>query len=88
MDVRTSIPEAKFLPTEGRFSATSSFFFFLTLCKFFFLIDLFICFYFLAVLSLRCCVQAFSSCSEPGLLFFVVHGLLIIVASLVAERGL
>ena len=29
-----------------------------------------------------------SSCGERGLLFIVVHGLLIVVASLVAEHGL
>ena len=40
---------------------------------------------FLAALGLRCCVQAFSSW---GLLFVVVRGLLIAVASLVAEHGL
>ena len=43
---------------------------------------------FLAVLGLRCCAQAFSSCGEQGLLFVVVCGLLIVVASLVAEHGL
>ena len=44
---------------------------------------------FLAVFGLRCCAQAFSSCGERGLLFVVaVHGLLIAVASLVAEHGL
>ena len=43
---------------------------------------------FLAVLGLRCCAWAFSSCSERGLHFVVVHGLLIAVASLVAEHGL
>ena len=32
--------------------------------------------------------RAFSSCSEWELLFVVVHGLLIAVASLVAEQGL
>ena len=32
--------------------------------------------------------QAFSSCSERELLFVAVHGLLIVVASLVAEHGL
>ena len=42
----------------------------------------------MAVLGLRCCTQAFSSCCEQGLLFVVVHGLLIAVASLVAEHGL
>ena len=50
-------------------------------------INLFICL-FLAALGLRCCAQAFSSCSEQGLLFVVVHRLLIAVASLVAEHGL
>ena len=43
---------------------------------------------FLAVLGLRCCVRAFSSCGERGLLFVAVHRLLIAVASLVAEHGL
>ena len=31
---------------------------------------------------------AFSNCGEQGLLFIVVHRLLIVVASLVVERGL
>ena len=31
---------------------------------------------------------AFFSCGERGLLFLAVHGLLIAVASLVAEHGL
>ena len=44
--------------------------------------------FFLAVLGLHCCAQAFSSCSEQGLLFAAVRGLLIAVASLVAEHGL
>ena len=43
---------------------------------------------FLAALGLRCCAWAFSSCSERGLLFAVVRGLLIAVACLVAEHGL
>ena len=43
---------------------------------------------FLAALGLRCCVRAFSSCGERELLFVAVHGLLIAVASLVAEHGL
>ena len=41
---------------------------------------------FLAALRLRCCARAFSSCGEQGLLFVAVRGLLIVVASLVAER--
>ena len=45
-------------------------------------------FFFLAVLGLHCCVWAFSSCSERGLLLVAVHGLLIAVASLVAEHRL
>ena len=43
---------------------------------------------FLAVLGLRCCTRALSSCGERGLLFVAVCGLLIVVASLVAEHGL
>ena len=42
----------------------------------------------LAALGLRCCARAFSSCGERGLLFVAVRGLLIVVASLVAEHGL
>ena len=42
----------------------------------------------MAALGLRYCAQAFSSCGEQGLLFVVVHRLLIMVASLVAEQGL
>ena len=45
-------------------------------------------FLFLAALGLRCCTRAFFSCGERGLLFLAVHGLLIAVASLVAEHGL
>ena len=42
----------------------------------------------LAALGLRCCLRAFSSCGERGLLFIAVRRLLIAVASLVAEHGL
>ena len=55
--------------------------------NFLFLINLFI-YLFLAALGLRCCVRAFSSCSECGLLFVAVSGILIAVASLVAEHRL
>ena len=41
---------------------------------------------FLATLGLCCCARAFSSCGEWRLLFVVVHGLLIAVASLVEPR--
>ena len=40
----------------------------------------------LTVVGLFCCLQAFSSCSEPGLLFVVVRGLFTVVASLVAKH--
>ena len=44
-----------------------------------FFFNSFILFYlFLAVLGLHCCVWAFSSCGEWGLLFDAVHGLLIV----------
>ena len=39
-------------------------------------------------LGLHCWVWAFPSCGERGLLFVVVHRLLIAVASLVVEHGL
>ena len=42
---------------------------------------------FLAALGLHC-TRAFSSCVQRGLLFIAVCGLLIAVASLVAEHGL
>ena len=42
---------------------------------------------FLAALGLCCCAWAFSSCGEQGLLFVAVCGLLIAMASLVAEHG-
>ena len=43
---------------------------------------------FFGALGLRCYTWVFSRCSERGLLFVAVHGLLIAVASLVAEHGL
>ena len=49
---------------------------------------LFYLFLILAVLGLCCCAWAFSSCGERGLLFAAVRGLLIAVASLVAEYRL
>ena len=56
--------------------------------NFFFNNFIYLIYLFLAALGLRCCVRAFSSCSERGLLFVVVRGLLIAMASLVAEHGL
>ena len=43
---------------------------------------------FLAVLGLRFCARAFSSCGERGPLFIAVRGPLIIAAFLVAEHRL
>ena len=51
----------------------------------FFLIYLFL---FIAVLGLRLCARAFSSCGERGPLFIAVRGPLTVVASLVAEHRL
>ena len=42
----------------------------------------------MAVLGLRFCARAFSSCGKRGPLFIAVRGPLTIAASLVAERGL
>ena len=43
---------------------------------------------FMAVLGLRFCARAFSSCGKRGPLFTAVHGPLIIAASLAAEHML
>ena len=48
---------------------------------------LFICLL-LFVLGLHYCERVFSSCSKQGLLFAVVHGLLIVVVSFVVEHRL
>ena len=42
----------------------------------------------MAVLGLRFCARAFSSCGERGPLFIAVRGSLSIMASLVAEHRL
>ena len=57
------------------------FFFFLVSDYLFYLL-------FLAVLGLRFCARAFSSCGEWGPLFIAVRGPLTIAASLVAEHRL
>ena len=63
--------------------------FILSLCNYLlFKIILLFIFKFSAALGLRCCAWAFSSGGERGLLFVAVRGLLIAVASLVAEHGL
>ena len=56
------------------------FFFFLRIYLFIYL--------FMAVLGLRFCVRAFSSCGKWGPLFITVRGPLTITASLVAEHRL
>ena len=54
---------------------------------YFYFLNLFI-YLFMATLGLPCRVRAFSSCSERGLLFVAVCGLLITLASLVEDHGL
>ena len=61
----------------GKFSNTDKFFFFFL-----------IYFIFGCVGSFVAAHGLFSSCGEQGLLFLAVHGILIAVASLVAEQGL
>ena len=62
------------------------FFFFWSL--FIYLFIYFIIIFFLAVLGLRFCARAFSSCGKWGPLFIAVRGPLTIVASLVTEHRL
>ena len=64
-------------------------FFFLTTQVFFLLFKFYLFIYlFLAVLGLRFCARAFSSCSERGPLFIAVRGPPTVAASLVAEHRL
>ena len=55
--------------------------------NFFLVINLFI-YLVLALLDLRFCARAFSSCGKRGPLFIAVRGALTVAASLVAEHGL
>ena len=57
-------------------------------CITFSLFKILLIYLFLAALGLCCCARAFSSCRERRLLFVVVRGLLIAVASVVEEHGL
>ena len=63
-------------------------FFFFNYFNFLNFIYLFIYILFLAVLGLRFCARAFSSCGKQGPLFIAVRGPLTIAASLVAEHRL
>ena len=65
------------------------FFFFLKIAFLFFLNFIYLFIHlFMAVLGLRFCARAFSSCGKRGPLFIAVRGLLTVAASLVAEHGL
>ena len=55
---------------------------------FFFFLNFGFIYLFMAVLGLRFCARAFSSCGKWGPLFIVVRGSFIIAASLVAEHRL
>ena len=63
-----------------RLETLVSFFAFIFLCLF-----IYLC---LAVLGLRFCTRAFSSCGKRGPLFIAVRGPLTVAASLVAEHRL
>ena len=66
-------------------------FFILIIYIFFFIVIFYLFIYFflfLAVLGLRFCARAFSSCGKRGPLFIAVRGPLTIAASLVAEHRL
>ena len=68
------------------FNIFPDFTFLVLFLNFLFIIYLFLLF--LAVLGLRFCARAFSSCGERGPLFIAVRGPLTIAASLVAEHRL
>ena len=64
------------------------FFYFLLIYLFIYLFIYLSIYLSLAALGLHCCVWAFSSCGNRGLLFLVVHRLLIAVASHCGARAL
>ena len=76
-----ALPEEGLIPAlhTGALNPYPFFFFF----KFIYLFYLF-----LAVLGLRFCARAFSSCGKRGPLFIAVRGPLTVAASLVAEHRL
>ena len=76
----SSVPDLYFL-------FFSLFFLFFLKFSFFFFFNLFI-YLFLAVLGLRFCARAFSSCGERGPLFIAVRGPLTIAAPPAAEHRL
>ena len=80
------MPLSHFVPAYPSPSPTVVFLTFQSLLFFFFLN---VCFYlFMAVLDLRFCARAFSSCGKRGPLFIAVCGPLTIAASLVVEHKL
>ena len=77
-----------FLPVSGLpFYLLNSAFQRLHVLNFFFNFFYLVSFNFSVALGLRCCVQAFSSCSEWERLLIAGHRLLRAAASLVAKRG-
>ena len=79
----SSVYASNKLPGSAKGSLFLFFFFSSWVYLFIYLFNLF-----LAVLGLRFCARAFSSCGEWGPLFIVVRGPLTVVASLVAEHRL
>ena len=73
-----------YLAALGLSCSTRDLFFF----KLFLGLFIYLIYLFMAVLGLRFCARAFSSCGKWGPLFIVVCGPLIIAASLVAEHRL
>ena len=61
---------------------------FLFFFNYYFYLFIYLFIYLLAVLGLRFCARASSSCGKRGPLFIAVHGPLTILASLVAEHRL
>ena len=60
--------------------------FFLRISHLFIYLFIYLFILLMAVLGLRFCARAFSSCGKWGPLFITVHGPLTIAASLVAEH--
>ena len=84
VNIRESLLMRSYICSKGIFLRVGSIFKNILFLKKFYLFT----YLFLAMLGLRFCARAFSSCGKRGPLFIAVHGPLTIAASLVAEHRL
>ena len=86
--LKNGSPQSWAVPGSQSFHKGIFFFFWFYLFIYLFIYLFTYLFIFMAVLGLRFCARAFSSCGKWGPLFIAVHGPLTITASLVVEHRL